>query len=122
MKENAVEIDEYPVQPPVLAELLIKVLAGEVDRSRGRDVLAAMVDTGKRADVIMKEMGIEQIDESDLVGLCRELLDANPKIVADVKGGKAQAVGALIGQAKKRNPNVNPGRVREILLELIQKA
>ena len=32
------------------------------------------------------------------------------------------ASGALIGQARKRNPNANPGRVREILLELIEQS
>ncbi len=70
---------------------------------------------------MMQALGIEQIDESDLVALCRELLEANPNTVADVQGGKVQAVGALIGQAKRRNPNVNPGRVREICIELIGK-
>ena len=52
--------------------------------------------------------------------LCRELLADNPKIVEDVKGGKQQAVGALIGKAKKRNPNANPGEVRKLLLALIE--
>jgi len=31
-----------------------------------------------------------------------------------------QAVGALIGQAKKRNPDIDPGRVRELLIQLAQ--
>jgi len=38
-----------------------------------------------------------------------------------VQGGKMQAVGAIIGQAKKQNPNVNPGQVRQLCLELIKK-
>lgn len=38
-----------------------------------------------------------------------------------MQGGKPQAIGALIGQAKRRNPNVNPGCVREIFIELIGK-
>jgi aspartyl-tRNA(Asn)/glutamyl-tRNA(Gln) amidotransferase subunit B len=46
-------------------------------------------------------------------------LEDNPGIVADVKGGKQKAVGALIGQAKRHNPNANPGKVREICLQLI---
>ena len=46
---------------------------------------------------------------------------ANPKIVAEVKEGKLKGLGALIGQAKKENPNANPNRVREICLEIIQK-
>jgi aspartyl-tRNA(Asn)/glutamyl-tRNA(Gln) amidotransferase subunit B len=45
---------------------------------------------------------------------------ANPKIVADVKGGKEQAAAGLIGQAKKKNPNVNPGKVRQVCLDLIR--
>ena len=36
-----------------------------------------------------------------------------------MKEGKLKGLGALIGQAKKENPNVNPNRVREICLELI---
>ena len=33
-----------------------------------------------------------------------------------------QAIGALIGQAKKVNPNVDPNRFREICLQLIEAA
>jgi aspartyl-tRNA(Asn)/glutamyl-tRNA(Gln) amidotransferase subunit B len=69
----------------------------------------------------MEAHGIEKVDESELVALCQELLAANPKIVDDIKSGRQQAAGNLIGQAKKKNPNVNPGRLREIVLELVAK-
>ena len=69
----------------------------------------------------MRPLGIEEVDDSALVELCRELLRANPKIVAEVKEGKLKGLGALIGQAKKKNPNVNPNRVRELCLEMIQR-
>jgi len=49
------------------------------------------------------------------------LLAENPQVVEDVRGGKVQAVGALIGQAKRKNKNANPQAVREKLLELIQQ-
>ena len=102
-----------------LADLLKRVKAGEVDTTRGREVLAAMVAGHKSAADAMAELGIERVDESALVELCRQLVTANPKLVADVKAGKMQAAGAFVGQAKKLNPNVNPARVREICLELI---
>jgi aspartyl-tRNA(Asn)/glutamyl-tRNA(Gln) amidotransferase subunit B len=70
---------------------------------------------------VMAELGIEKVDETALYDLCRELVAANPKLVADVHAGKLQAAGAFVGQAKKKNPNVNPARVREICLELIAK-
>ena len=69
----------------------------------------------------MERLGIEEVDESELEALCQELLAANPGVVADVQGGKQQAVGALIGQAKKKNPNADPSRVRQICLDLIAK-
>ena len=66
----------------------------------------------------MPHMIQSAVDESELIELCRTLLTENPKIVADLKEGKQKAAGALIGQAKKQNPNVNPGRFRELCLEL----
>lgn len=121
LKEREVEIAEYGVKPAALAELLTKVKAGELDTSRGREVLATMISSGKSAGEVMADLGIASVDDSELVAMCQELLDANPRIVADVKAGKQQAAAALIGQAKKKNPNVNAARVREICLELIGK-
>jgi aspartyl-tRNA(Asn)/glutamyl-tRNA(Gln) amidotransferase subunit B len=119
LKEQGTEIGAFPVRPAALAELLKKVKAGEVDTTRGREVLVAMIVSGRSAEEEMRALGIEQVDESALVDLCRQLVAANPKLVADVKSGKMQAAGAFVGQAKKLNPNVNPTRIREICLELI---
>jgi aspartyl-tRNA(Asn)/glutamyl-tRNA(Gln) amidotransferase subunit B len=80
-----------------------------------------MMATGNTASEAMQSLGIEKVDESELVSLCQELLDANPKVVADLKAGKQQAAGSLIGQAKKKNANINPSRFREILAELVTK-
>ena len=119
LKETGTDIESFPVRAWGLADLLKKVKAGELDTTRGREVLTAMVASGKSADEAMQELGIEKVDESALVELCKQLVAANPKLVADVKAGKMQAAGAFVGQAKKANPNVNPARVREICLELI---
>jgi aspartyl-tRNA(Asn)/glutamyl-tRNA(Gln) amidotransferase subunit B len=121
MGERGWEIEAYPVKAAALGELLGKIKAGELDTSRGREVLARMVDTNETAGEAMAALGIEKVDESTLVTLCEELVAANPKLVADVKAGKMQAAGAFVGQAKKKNPNANPGRVREICLEIIAR-
>ena len=118
LNEDEISIDDYPVGATALGELIGKVKAGELNTSRGREVLEVMIETGKSAADAMSQLGIEQVDETELVELCRELLTANPKIVADIQAGKTKAAGSLIGQAKQKNPNVDPGRVREICLEL----
>ena len=80
-----------------------------------------MVDSGKSLAEAIQSLGIQQVDESALMELCRKLIAANPKVVAEVKEGKLKGVGALIGQAKKENPNANPNRVRELCLEMIKR-
>jgi len=120
LNEQQMGVDQYPVRPAPLAELIKVVQAGRLTTSRGREVLAAMIETGKSAEAAMQAMGIAEVDESELEGLCRDLLTANPRILADLKDGKTKAVGALIGQAKKKNPNVNPDRVRELCLQLAE--
>ncbi len=121
LKERNLSIEQFPLKAAGLADLLKKVKAGDVDTTRGREVLLAMLNTGKSAADVMAEMGIEKVDETALIELCRELVAANPKLVVDVQAGKLQAAGAFVGQAKKKNPNVNPARVREICIELIAK-
>jgi aspartyl-tRNA(Asn)/glutamyl-tRNA(Gln) amidotransferase subunit B len=69
---------------------------------------------------VIKALGIENVADDELETICRELLEQNPQIVTDYQGGKKQAIGSLIGQAKKKNPNANPGRVRELLIQIIE--
>ena len=92
-----------------------------LDSSRARQVLEEMVHQGIGPQEAMQALGVEAVDRSQLDCLCRELIEANPRIVADVKAGKDKAVGALIGQARKRNPNANPNQVRELCLRLIRE-
>jgi aspartyl-tRNA(Asn)/glutamyl-tRNA(Gln) amidotransferase subunit B len=120
LNEQDSTIDRFSVQPANLAELLVAVKRGDVPGPRAKEVFAQMVEGSTLAEALAK-LGIEKVDESALLQLCRELVAANPKTVADVKAGRQQAVGAFVGQAKKRNPNIDPTRVREICLELIQQ-
>jgi aspartyl-tRNA(Asn)/glutamyl-tRNA(Gln) amidotransferase subunit B len=119
--ERQISIDRFSISTQRLAALLLKVRGGEIDTAKARDVFAVMLDSEKSPDEAMAELGIARVDESDMIALCREILAANPAIVADYKAGKTKALGGLVGQVKKRNPNVNPGRVQAICLELLAK-
>jgi aspartyl-tRNA(Asn)/glutamyl-tRNA(Gln) amidotransferase subunit B len=121
LKEQNIGIESFAIQSAALAELIRRIKVGEVPGPRARETFQAMVEQRIDASAAMKSIGISAVDESELVALCERLLDANPRTIADVRSGKTQAVGALIGQAKKINPNVDPTRVRQICLELIGK-
>ncbi|MGV3486597.1 MAG: Asp-tRNA(Asn)/Glu-tRNA(Gln) amidotransferase subunit GatB [Planctomycetaceae bacterium] len=119
MKERDVTIQDFAVSAQSLGDLLGRVATGALDNARARDVFARMLEQPGTVEETIAALGIKSVDSSELETLCRELLDANPQIVADIRGGKQQAIGSLVGQAKKRNPNASPQTVREILLRLV---
>jgi len=121
MNETNVAIDAFPITAERLSGLLKAIAAGEIDTTRAKDVFAKMLECQDSAAEVMKSLGIAAMDDSALVTLCQELVAANPKIVSDVKSGKEQAVMALIGQARKKNPNALPNKVKEICLDLIKQ-
>jgi len=120
LNEQQIGIGQFLVGPQALGELIARVRTGEFNTTRGREVLAAMIDSGKSLAESIRGLGIQQLDDADIETLCRELLSANPKIASEAREGKLKGLGALIGQAKKKNPNVDPNRVREMCLMLIQ--
>jgi aspartyl-tRNA(Asn)/glutamyl-tRNA(Gln) amidotransferase subunit B len=117
--EQQLDVAKYPVPAKPLAELIKMVRSGAFETSRGREVLGVMVAERKSLADAIAALGIASVDDSALLDLCRKLVAANPKIAAEVREGKLKGLGALIGQAKKENPNVNASRVREICQELI---
>lgn len=121
LNERGETIAAFPVPPTALAELLQGVREGKVPGPRAKEVFATMVERRDGVAAALERLGIAAVDSGELESLCRQLLAENPRVVADVKSGKAQAVSSLIGQAKKRNANVNPNDVRATCLQLIEQ-
>ncbi len=119
LKESGGTIETFPVTAERLGNLLSRVVVGDLDNARARDVFARLVELPESVDDAMKALGIQTVDSSELDSLCRELLQANPQAVADFRAGKQQAIGSLIGQARKKNPNANAQAVRETLLKIV---
>jgi aspartyl-tRNA(Asn)/glutamyl-tRNA(Gln) amidotransferase subunit B len=119
LNENNATINDYPVGAKKLAELLSRVSAGEVDQTRAKEVLAEMLASGCEVQAAFDKLGIVKVDSGALDALCQQLIDENPAVIEEIRGGKVKAVGSLIGKARQINPNVNPGVLRESLLKII---
>jgi len=76
-----------------------------------------MFNTGKAAEVIVKEKGLLQIsDTGELDRIVEEVISNNPGPVNDYQGGKKQALGFLVGQIMKATRGkANPGLVNQLL-------
>lgn len=123
INERQLSILDFPIDSKQLGLLLQKVTNGELDNSRARDVFQYLMEHHQsNVPEAIKALGIVALDESELEHLCQELLEANPHVIDDYRSGKQQAIGSLIGQAKKRNPNANPKLVREILIRIAEQS
>jgi aspartyl-tRNA(Asn)/glutamyl-tRNA(Gln) amidotransferase subunit B len=121
MRERNVAIEQFPIAAPKLAELLIAIESGKLDTTRGRLVFQHWLDNaGLSLAETEKVLGFEQVDDSELESICRELLIASPDVVKKVRDGNPKALGSLVGQAKKRNANADPRTVQDICMRLIQ--
>jgi aspartyl-tRNA(Asn)/glutamyl-tRNA(Gln) amidotransferase subunit B len=122
LKDGEQSIEHFGVTSPRLAGMISAINDGRLPSARASEAFQLMLGKGCDVDAALVELKIERLDESALVSLVESLLAANPKTVADIRAGKLQAAGALIGQAKRQNPNVDPNRVRELAIELANKA
>jgi aspartyl-tRNA(Asn)/glutamyl-tRNA(Gln) amidotransferase subunit B len=124
MKERQLAIDTFPIPADVLGALLQRIVARKITVNSGRIVLAALSERSASSqpvrvedvDAIINEKGLAITSGADeLAPIVDAVLAANAKIVADVKGGKQQAIGALIGQVMKQTKGADPQVVRELL-------
>ena len=110
-------INECPISPRVLDELINLIESGKISGKQGKEVFAEMFATGKGAAAIVQEKGIVQLsDQSAIEALCREVIEKNPKPAADFKSGHAASLNFLKGQVMKLSKGTaNPQLVGEIL-------
>jgi aspartyl-tRNA(Asn)/glutamyl-tRNA(Gln) amidotransferase subunit B len=90
------------LRPDELAVLVRLVTDGSISRGTGKDVLQAHLETGEPVESIVEARGLRQISDTDALGsIVDEVIAANPDAVADVRAGKGQAIGFLVGQVMK---------------------
>ena len=107
------------VDPAALGDLVRRVTEGSINRSSGRAVLEAHAATGEGIEAIVRRLGLAQISDADTLGpVVDEILAANPDAVADVRAGKPQAIGFLVGQVMKATRGqANAGVVQAAIRE-----
>jgi len=105
-----------------LLALVSKIEDGTISANASKEVLEAMIESGKDPESIISEKGMAQIsDDSELEEIVQKALAANADAVESFKKGKASALGAIVGWIMKETKGqANPGKVQSILQKAIQ--
>jgi len=112
LNEQKIGIDEFKIKPKQLTPLLGLLDAKKITSSAAKDVWVEMLASGKTAEEIISAKGLGIVnDQSAIEVFAKQAIEANPKIVADYKGGKKAAIQSLVGQVMrlskgKANPEI----------------
>ncbi|MBI4563632.1 MAG: Asp-tRNA(Asn)/Glu-tRNA(Gln) amidotransferase subunit GatB [Planctomycetes bacterium] len=102
LNEKKAALEETRLAPSALSDILSLVEAGRVTAASGKEILAHCVDTGRPPAELMKELGLEIVTDTDEIERTLDgIIAANPKAVADFKGGKDATMKFLVGQVMK---------------------
>ena len=119
--DAGVELAELPIAPRQVAELAGLVSDGTVNDQLARQALdGVLTGEGDPAQVV-EARGLAVMGESDeLVAAVEAAIEGAPDIVEKVRGGKVQALGALVGGVMKATKGkADPQTVRRMLEERV---
>ena len=117
-------IEECPVAPEALAELLGVVERGEITAASGKKVFSEMFDTGKKPAEVIKAGGLAQISDSSAIEtIARAIVAKSPDNVAKYKTGNEGVFKFFVGQVMRETKGqANPQIVNEILKRVLAEA
>jgi len=94
------------------------IISGKIAKT----LLIEMIQTGKAPAQLVKDKGLEQISDAGTIEKAvAEAIAENPGIVNDFKGGKQNAIMALMGKVMaKTKGKANPKKVNEALMKRLK--
>ncbi|MDG2388651.1 MAG: Asp-tRNA(Asn)/Glu-tRNA(Gln) amidotransferase subunit GatB [Planctomycetaceae bacterium] len=131
LNDRDLAIAEFPIRAVVLGAMVKKIVDGDLTVKSGREVFGALLENGldggslSPATVaqIIKDKGLAVVKNTGAIeATIKEVLsrDQNAKSVEDLKGGKQQAAGPIIGQVMKEVKGADAKMVREMILKIVQ--
>jgi aspartyl-tRNA(Asn)/glutamyl-tRNA(Gln) amidotransferase subunit B len=117
LQEKGKPIQESPVTAENLAGLIKLIAKDTISGKMAKDVLAEMFKSGKTANQVVSDKGLEQItDPEKVAAIAREIIAANPKQAEQYRQGKTATIGWFVGQVMKATRGqAQPQLVQEVL-------
>lgn len=124
MNADGNAITACKLAPKNLGKLVKLVAEGAITGKIAKDSFKEIYEGNLDPEKYVEEKGLKVMEDAgELEKICQEIIDKNPAIVADFKGGKEKAIGGLVGQVMAATKgSANPKSVNEILRKLLTSA
>ncbi len=121
LKEQEMDPEEIRFTPAHLAALIDLVDDGTINSTVAKEVFEAMFDEDVDPEAYVEEHELKTVNDAGaLEEVLQQVIADNPQAVADYKGGKEKALGALVGQVMKAmKGKADPAQVNQKLRELL---
>jgi aspartyl-tRNA(Asn)/glutamyl-tRNA(Gln) amidotransferase subunit B len=121
--EEGIDIEGCPISPENLGGLLDMIDRGTISGKIAKSVFMDMLATGKDAQTLVQEKNLLQVsDESELLTIVREIIQANPGQTADFRAGKTKLMGYFVGQLmQKTKGRANPKLANQLFSQELGK-
>lgn len=121
LKEFNKTIEESPVTPKEIADLILRIESNEISGKMAKEVFEVMFREKKSAQQVIAEKGLKQItDTSAIEKIITEIVVKNQKSVEQYKAGKKGLLGFFVGQVMKETKGqANPQLVNSLLTKIL---
>jgi len=122
LNDASLSIEQSPVDPGALAQLLRRVLDGSISGKIAKDVFTAIWNGEGDADAVIEKRGLRQIsDSSALVTVIDAVFAEFPSQLADLRAGNDKLLQFFVGQMMKRTRGqANPQQLTTLLHERLK--
>ena len=125
LKASSMTIQESKFSPEALANLLDLLDKERVTGKQAKEILDEAFASGEMPEAIVTRKGIKPPinDQGTLERIIEGVIASNPKIASDYRGGKTNALQALVGQVMKQTRGqAKAPTVQELLKKKLAEA
>ena len=117
LKKENVKIEDSPVSPNNLGELIKLIKTDKISGKIAKEVFEGMFTTSKSPKIIIKEKGLSQVsDLNEIERIIDNILDNNSDKVIEYKKGRTKLLGYFVGQVMRESKGkANPKILNQIL-------
>jgi aspartyl-tRNA(Asn)/glutamyl-tRNA(Gln) amidotransferase subunit B len=122
MNRGKVSFESLKVTPEHFAHFIALIGKDALSSRLAKNLLAEMFQTGEDPETLMQKSGVKVMgDEGELGTVVDAIITANPKVVADYRKGKGNALQYLIGQGMaKTRGQANPAVLQKLFSEKLR--
>ena len=124
LKEDNIDIEQCPITPRALAELISLIDKGTISGKIAKEVFEEMYQSQRSASEIVQQKGLVQItDEEEIRRAVSQVVENNPKQLEQYRKGQTRVFGFFMGQVMKATGGkANPQLVNKILKEILDSS